>query len=68
MWLQRHAKKAKVEIFYDPVKHKTQAETRKLTKKEIRDYIQSYWVSKDFDSDDLKLTNISQDLHSSKNF
>ncbi|CAG8704324.1 1979_t:CDS:1, partial [Ambispora leptoticha] len=40
--------------------HKTQAETRVLKKEEIRDYIQSYWVSEDFDPNDLKSTYISQ--------
>ncbi|CAG8498157.1 12633_t:CDS:2 [Acaulospora morrowiae] len=56
------------EIFYDPTKsspfergeHKTQIETRKSTKEETIDYIQSQWVSEDFDAEDLRSVNLSQ--------
>ncbi|CAG8715093.1 45928_t:CDS:2 [Gigaspora margarita] len=35
-------------IFYDPLKHKTQSGTRLSTKTQTQEYIRSYWESEDF--------------------
>nr|CAG8621626.1 8858_t:CDS:2 [Entrophospora candida] len=40
--------------------HKTQIETRKSTKEKTINYIQSQWVSEDFDTKDLRSINLSQ--------
>ncbi|CAG8773799.1 21497_t:CDS:2 [Gigaspora margarita] len=41
------------DIFYDPLKHKTQSETRLSTKTQTQEYIRSYWESEDFVTSDL---------------
>ncbi|RIB11970.1 hypothetical protein C2G38_2202061, partial [Gigaspora rosea] len=48
------------DIFYDPLKHKTQSETRCSTKSETREYIRTRWISEDFLPEDLKSTKVSQ--------
>ncbi|CAG8844353.1 17378_t:CDS:2, partial [Racocetra persica] len=47
-------------IFYDPLKHKTQSETYQLTKDEAREYIHTRWTSENFFSSDLKSAKTSQ--------
>ncbi|CAG8467610.1 10952_t:CDS:2, partial [Gigaspora rosea] len=47
-------------LFYSLRTHKTQIETHKSTEEETRNYIQTHWVSEDFDAKDLKSSNISQ--------
>ncbi|RIB02179.1 hypothetical protein C2G38_2050258 [Gigaspora rosea] len=47
-------------IFYDPLKYKTQNETCKSTEEETHNYIRIQWVSEDFNAKDLKSSNISQ--------
>ncbi|CAG8515277.1 1576_t:CDS:2, partial [Acaulospora colombiana] len=42
------------EIFYDPKKHKIQAEARLSTEDQSREYIRSLWISEDFLANDLK--------------
>ncbi|CAG8840320.1 30367_t:CDS:2, partial [Racocetra persica] len=48
------------DIFYDPLKHKTQSETCYSTKSETREYIRTRWISEDFLPEDLKSTKVSQ--------
>ncbi|CAG8584859.1 4985_t:CDS:2, partial [Acaulospora colombiana] len=50
----------RIEIFYNPKKHKTQLETRQLTENEARQYIVSRWISEDFLASDLKPSKILQ--------
>ncbi|CAG8590376.1 1147_t:CDS:2 [Diversispora eburnea] len=45
---------------FDPSRHKTQPESRKLTKEDTQQYILSRWVSEDFLASDLRTSNNEQ--------
>ncbi|CAG8814978.1 137_t:CDS:2 [Gigaspora margarita] len=51
------------DIFYDPLRHKTQVETRLSTEDQSREYIRSLWISEDFLASDLKSVNNSEPIN-----